>query len=235
VVKHFRGPAARQIGMLMNRKAKAVACHSQPEKTIFVHEAGHCVGRVLVAGSLGWGIYEAIDGIDIRPNSEATTSGPYFSKPMAEFLSRRIPETFEADSSIYADVRALAPEMRAAGIDLPGWFRAKSIELISGPMAEAKLLSKSFEDVWGAETSEGDRRGVIGAGFICGMNAAETYEESEKSIVIVEDLMTTLPGLWHAISTLANSLKFGYNDGRKAVDVIAATLMKSGPIPQLKL
>jgi hypothetical protein len=34
---------------------------------------------------------------------------------------------------------------------------------------------------------------------------------------------------------LADTLKFGYNDGRKAVDVIAATLMKSGAIPQLKL
>ena len=52
----------------MNRKARRAA-----KKTAFVHEAGHCVGRVLVAGSLGWDIYEAIDGIDIVPNLEATT------------------------------------------------------------------------------------------------------------------------------------------------------------------
>jgi hypothetical protein len=147
-----------------------------------------------------------------------------------------MPEKFKAESSIpYADVQALAPEMRAAGVDLAWWFRAKSIELILGPMAEAKLLGKPLEDVWDAETSEGDRRGVVRAGLICGMNVDEIDEETNKSIVIVENLMTTRPELRHAISALADTLKFGYNDGRKAVDVIAATLMKSGAIPQLKL
>jgi len=63
----FEG-GVRQIGVHMNRKARHAA-----KKTAFVHEAGHCVGRVLVAGSLGWDIYEAIDGIDIVPNLEATT------------------------------------------------------------------------------------------------------------------------------------------------------------------
>jgi hypothetical protein len=96
------------------RAAKAVARHSQPEKTVFVHEAGHCVGRVLVAGSLGWDIYETIVGIDIPPNLEATTWGPFYSKPMQEFLRVRMPEKFKAESSnSSADVRALAPQMRA--------------------------------------------------------------------------------------------------------------------------
>jgi hypothetical protein len=226
----------RQVGVFMNRKARrAAARHGQLEKTIFVHEAGHCVGRVLVAGSLGWDIHEAIDGIDISPNSEATTWGRFFSKPMEEFLRARMPEKFEVESSIPpADVRALAPEIRAAGIDLPWWFRAKSIELIFGPMAEAKLLSKPFENVWGAKTSEDDRKGVLRAGFICGMNVAEIEEETNKSMVIVENLMATRPELRHAISALADTLKFGYNDGHTAVGVIAATLMKSGAIPQLK-
>jgi hypothetical protein len=218
------------------RAAKAVARHSQPEKTVFVHEAGHCVGRVLVARSSGWDIYEAIYSIDIPPNSEATTWGPLFSKPMEEFLRARMPEKFKAESLIPpADLQALASEMRAAGIDVTSWFRAKSIELILGPMAEAKHLSKPFEDVWNAETSKDDRRNVVRAGYICGMNVDLIVQETDRSIGIVENLMTTLPELWHAISALADTLKFGSNNGRKAVDVITATLMKSGAILQLEL
>jgi hypothetical protein len=123
--------------------------------------------------------------------------------------------------------------MRAAGIDVTSWFRAKSIELILGPMAEAKLLNKPFEDVWNAEMSEGDRRDVNRASYICGMNVDEIEEETKTSIV--ENLMTTLPELWRAISALADTLKFGSNDGHKAVEVIAARLMKSGAILQLEL
>jgi hypothetical protein len=102
-------------------------------------------------------------------------------------------------------------------------------------MAEAKLLNKPFEDVWKAETSKDDWRGVLRAGYICGMNLDEIVEETDKSIMIVENLMTTRPELWHAILALADTLKFGSNNGRKAVDVIKATLMKSGAILQLEL
>jgi hypothetical protein len=44
-------------------------------------------------------------------------------------------------------------------------------------MAEAKLLNKPFEDVWDAETSKDDRKGVYHAGFLCGMTVDEITEE----------------------------------------------------------
>jgi hypothetical protein len=222
----------------MNRKkrrsAKAAACHSQPELTVRVHEAGHCVGRVLVAGSLGWNFNEVIDSIDILLGAEATTWGNLFSKPMQDFLQSRMPAKFRNLERIeHAQVAALAPEMRAAGIDLPWWFQAKSIELIFGPMAEAKLLSEPFDDVWNADTSECDMFGLVRAGSLCGMSADEIEEATRGNIQIVEGLLATRPELWRAITALADTFTFGRNDGRKAVDIIMSVLSEQGSVPQL--
>jgi hypothetical protein len=222
----------------MNRKkrrsAKAAACH-QPELTVRVHEAGHCVGRVLVAVSLGRSVYEAIDRIDIPLGAaEATTWGHLLSKPMQDFLQSRMPAKFRNLEQIeHAQVAALAPEMRAAGIDLPWWFQAKSIELIFGPMAEARLLSKPFDDVWNADTSEGDIFGLVSAGSLCGMSIDEIAEATSGNIQIVEGLLATRPELWRAITALADTFTFGRNDGRKAVDIIMSVLSEQGSVPQL--
>jgi hypothetical protein len=49
------------------------------------------------------------------------------------------------------------------------WFRAKSIEAIFGPMAEARLTGEPFDEVWNGYSSEGDVRDVIRTGRFCGM------------------------------------------------------------------
>ena len=76
----------------------------------------------------------------------------------------RMPDTFAAGLrgkplGNGLDLVPIFAEMRSAGIDFDWWFRAKSIEAISGPMAEAKLTGELFDEVWNGYSSECDVMG----------------------------------------------------------------------------
>jgi hypothetical protein len=49
------------------RAAKATARDRRVERKVALHEAGHCVGRILVAKLLGWSPNEAIFYVEIHP------------------------------------------------------------------------------------------------------------------------------------------------------------------------
>src|SRR5262249_16727718 len=107
----------------MNRK---------PEETIRIRGAGYCVGRGLGAQALGW------------PTDELFGNALILPTPMGNGESQ------DRTPNQYAELTSCIAEMREAGMDVDGWFTTKVIELILGPMAEAKLLGKSFDDVFGA-------------------------------------------------------------------------------------
>jgi len=228
----------------MNRKlrraARATARHKQPEKTIRIHEAGHCVGRVLGAESLGWPTDEVIGYTEIYPaeidkgksqdgmvllKSQATTFGMWFSKPMDDFLRARLrdPSAPDAATIQYAELASIIAEMRAAGIDVDRWFTTKIIELILGPMAEAKALGKSFDDVLGDYSSEGDLGDAFHLGYLSGKTLDETEEAIDENIGIAGRLIER-PKVWRAVQSAAESFTYGRNDGRKTAKIILEAL-----------
>jgi hypothetical protein len=222
-----------RLNRRQRRAAKAAARGRRVDRRIAVHEAGHAVGRVLVAGLLGWDIGEIINSVEIRAASidvgvsqdglaslvsQATTYGPFLSKPMEDFLRAR-----NAKLDIAAVTDAAVTEMRAAGIDVDGWLRAESLVCVFGPMAEATLVGRCYDDALGDYSSEADLADIVRSGDLCGKTRAETAEVINEAVGIAHHLMAEQPGVWPAILALADNLKFGRNDGREA----AATIVKA--------
>jgi hypothetical protein len=113
--------------------------------------------------------------------------------------------------------------MRAAGIDLDGWFRARSIVAIFGPMAEAKLIERPFNEFWNNSPSKDDQRAVIRAGTLCGMTREQIASAASEIASICEQHMARSE-VWHAITTLADNLKTGRMSGREAAAIITRAL-----------
>ena len=204
-----------------------------------MHEAGHAVGRILVADSLGWGVDEALENIDLDRvrdhaavqaelrglQAQAATTGPLFSRPMFEFATARMsPEEIDARYN-GAQMLELLTDMRAAGIDVDVWFRAKTIEVVFGPMAEAELTGKSFLDVFGGDGSRGDFEDLVYYGFICGIAEERVVEVAYEHIEIAKSQIAR-PEVWRAILALADKLKPGRMTGRKAAAIITRELSK---------
>jgi hypothetical protein len=213
------------------RAAKAMARATKVDRAVAVHEAGHAVARVLVAESLGWSTGEIISHVDIHPvplaagtpsfdgthdlRSQATTYGQAFSRPMMDFLRGKIPTGGNANNETALSKSELVPliaEMRAAGIDVDWWYRAKSVEAIFGPMAEAKLLGLPYETVWNSHAAENDLRDVVEYGVISGLSPERIDEFLNQNISLAERYMAR-PEVWRAVLALANSLRYGRTPG----------------------
>jgi hypothetical protein len=230
-----------EAAMVMNRKqrraAKATSRHRRVEREVAVHEAGHCVGRILVAESLGRSPNEAIFHVEIHPapiangtrsidgthelRSQATTYGMMISRPMEEFLRSHLPP---AKGSIkYEEIKPLIPEMRAASIDVDLWYQAKCIEYILASMAEAKFLEKSFGDVWNSYSSELDAKMLVDYGLLCGMDYKGITVVINQMVAVAEQYVAQ-PKVWRAILAAADCLRFGTNDGQAIAKIIVREL-----------
>ena len=228
----------------MNRKqrraAKATTHHRRVERKVAVHEAGHCVGRILVAESLGWSLNEAISHVKIHPapiangtvsidgthelRSQAATYGMTMSRPMEEFLRSHLPNMFNTERSIkYEELKPLILEMCAAGIDVDLWYQAKCSEYILASMAEAKFLEKSFDDVWNSYSSEPDYKMLVHYGLLCGMDYKRITVVIDQMVAMVEQYIAQ-PQVWRAILAAADCLKFGTNDGQAIAKIIVREL-----------
>ncbi len=225
------------------RRAKKVLAPSLPVvRALAIHEAGHCVARILTAGSLGWEAGEVIEYIDVGSapiaadtdqdrkyglRSQVVSSGRFLSKPMHEFVAARRrttqprgePPPLEDDAGLVL----LFAEMRATGIDLDGWFRAKSIVAVFGPMAEAKLLERPFNEIWNNDPRKDDARALIRAGVLCGLTPDQIAAATSENVSIAEQHMARSE-VWLAINTLADNLKIGRMSGRQAAAIIGRVL-----------
>lgn len=156
----------------------------------------------------------------------------FLSKPMHEFLAAKMPDTL-ATARLGVplgnafDLILIFAQMRSAGIDLAWWFRAKSVAAIFGPMAEAKLVGKPFDEVWNDYSAEADVKGVIRNGTFCGMTIDQISDATEDNIYIAEKSLAP-PEVWRAILALASKLKPGRTSGRAAAGIITRTLAISG-------
>ncbi len=204
-----------------------------------VHEAGHAVGRFLVAARLGFDPNDAISHIDVYGTSvpvgrksfdgtaelrcQATTFGPMFSRALDELIRTKLDDGSAPRDVPLTDVARILADARAAGLDVDEWFRAKALSHVLGPMAEAKLLGKPFEAVWNEYGSEDDMVALAKEGTLAGLTA-EQIETAEKEIIDVAALEIARPEVWRAILTLADSLQPGRTSGRKVAAIIARAL-----------
>ena len=102
--------------------------------------------------------------------------------------------------------------------------RARIDTLASGPMAEAKLLVKSFDDLFlGDYSSEGDLGDVIRLGDLCGKTRHETTEATIENVGIAARLIER-PEVRRAVQSAADSFIYGRNDGRKTAKIILEAL-----------
>jgi hypothetical protein len=206
-----------------------------------VHEAGHAVGRFLTAPRLGFDCDDAISHIDIHVTdvwdgyksfdgrmmlpSQATTFGPMFSRELDAFFLANVAGDGAREVPC-KEAAGILVKARAAGLDVDGWFRAKGLTVVFGPMAEAKFSGKPFEDVWDDYSAESDMMDLVRHGFLAGL--LEQIETVEREIVDNATREIARPEVWRAILSVADILQPGRTDGRKVAAIIAAALESSG-------
>jgi hypothetical protein len=226
----------------LNRRQRRALRGQRPDLVVAVHEAGHCVGRVLTAPYLGRQPQEIIKCIEIHPpgdelsvlglaqcgRCQAITLGPFLSKPMQGFFAKQLGEKRRAanqPSDRSAELWALIPKMRKAGIDVDSWFRATTLQAICGPMAEARLIEKEFEAIWNDECSELDLNGTVCAGCSIGLDSGQIASVIEEMVDLAKAQFTRFD-VWQAIMSLSAQFKFGRNSGREAAEIILRQLKK---------
>jgi hypothetical protein len=161
-----------------------------------------------------------------RLESQAVTYGQVFSRPMADFIQNRMADRFSAaqgGSIPRADFVLIIAEMRASGIDVDLWYRAKSIAIMFGPMAEARLLGKPFDEVWNEYSSEGDVTDVVQYGLMCGMTTEQISAACDENAQFAERAMEP-PVVWTAILALADRLVPGRRSGKVAAEIVTRVL-----------
>jgi hypothetical protein len=208
---------------------------------VAVHEAGHAVGRFLTAEQLGVPYEDAIMYIEVDAvpvsqrhktfdkavdvHSQAVTFGPMFSKPLQEFIKEKS-SAFAREGDVelsLEELTAMMRDARAAGLDVDKSFRAKTLSNILGPMAEATLLAKPFEEVWNDYAAVEDRTNVAKEGILAGLTPQE-IEAAVEEVTSCASQEIGRPEVWRAILAVADSLRRGCNPGRKIAAIITREL-----------
>ncbi len=205
-----------------NRTVTSNPRQSGVDRVVLVHEAGHAVGRILTARSLGWRADEVINRIEVYPvpiakgpvRVQATFSGKYLSKQM---------EGYRAAHHQPPVCKALFAAMRAARIAVDEWFQAQCFTAIFGPMAEAKAIGRPFSVVWANESSTSDVRDALRDGLLCGMTPKQISDAMQDNAAIAEHNLAR-PEVWRAVLALADTLKPGIVNGPRAAQIILHAL-----------
>lgn len=220
------------------RKIAAIMRRTPIPQETLIHEAGHAVGRILVAPADGWRADEAISQIEIRrtPRSvgisidgradlgtQTTTWGKMFSKPMEDFILAKFP-AMEGVPEV-PEFAAVSAEMRAAGIDVDRWCLDKSAYIVMGPAAEARYLKKPLDlNDYAFET---DLKQVIECNLMVGITDGDVLTYAVEQACIRAEELLDKPGAWFAVLNLAEALKSGTMDGKRAAEMICPQLAQA--------
>jgi hypothetical protein len=198
---------------------------------VAIHEAGHAVAKLVVAGEMGLTLDKAISQIEIAseviatpgegacPRTQGVTYGPMFSREITE-ASQHVLSAVVNNATVRAQVDAA----RTAGADIDRWFRARVFDGVSGCMAEALSRRMSFHDVWTSDEAAGDM-----ATTLCDADIAQI---SERDVERTIDRMAALSALvlgksavWRAVRGLAKTLqRRPVTKGTRAVAVVKSSL-----------
>jgi hypothetical protein len=191
-----------------------------------IHEAGHAVGRILTAEALGWKAVEAVTYIDIHAGngvrindayiSESVTFDPILSAAMDTYTQDQLRKKGLKEGTINSQ---MFRDMRVAGIDVDGWFRARTIYTVLASMAEARFLGLAFAQVWYADAASSDMSGLQRDADL----ASLSWEARHAGITDAKKLIER-PEVWRAINALADALKPGRTDGRVVAEIVGGVL-----------
>jgi hypothetical protein len=218
------------------RAAKARSKHAKLDAHVAVHEAGHAVGRFLTAADLGYSTEESISYIDMglgrlseqsadgrmRLVSEATTYGPMLSRQMQEIVcaSRQVTPKLTRQ-----EMSEILTNARAAGLDCETWLTARLLMGLIGGAAEAKLLGKSFNEVWQSYECESDMKEAVKDCVLVGIEETKTITAHVNAAATRAIETVQRPDVWRAILALADRLPaIGRFDGKEAVATITRAL-----------
>ncbi len=232
------------------RAARAKTRHQGIDPITALHEAGHAVGRYLVAPDMGLPEDEMItdivvhlDGkrpdmvtsIDGRVKFEtlAVCNGPMFSAELGalvpaarEKLGILAPVTLSGRQSFDLFKEVLTAG-RNEGIDVDAWVEARAIITVFGPMVEAMQRKMTFADVWDGDEAEGDRRGIVGDGVAAGLSPDEIAVVIESAVDRVLDYLQQT-NVIDAVNALGRHLRrHGTTSGKRAAAIIRDAMKAS--------
>jgi hypothetical protein len=196
---------------------------------VAIHEAGHAVAKVLTIEELGWHLRDAIADIEIYCDQSGVTHGHMFSRAIEEG-SQEFKSAYLAEVGIPTgtDARSFLAEVlrhgRAAGADIERWFRARTFEAVSGPVAEAIYSEQSFHQVWESDHALGDRSGVASDALLADMPPEHVIPVIDHMAALSAHIMEKA-SVWTAVLTLAKALPaVGRMAGSHAVTCIASAI-----------
>jgi hypothetical protein len=222
----------------MNRQARrATRAQSKSPKldsVLAIHEAGHAVGRIMKAQSMGFANDEAIEEIDMSPAHlsgtcgmvQATTYGPMFSRPMNDYLLANAREArLVSRETLIVDVAMC----KSAGIDVMGWAKCKAVIGMFGPVAEAMFTARDVHEVVDGPECATDLEGVFRDCSLAGMSAEEGAAAVDFGINTAARMLK-IPNVKRAVEVLAASLpSAGRMKGTRAARIIEQALGWSDP------
>jgi hypothetical protein len=211
-------------------KAKAQKTHSLADIPIAaIHEAGHAVAKVLAIEELEWDLREAIADIEIHCDQSGVTRGHMFSRGIEEG-SQKFKSGYLAEFGIPSgtDVRSFLTRVfrhgRNAGADIERWFRARTFDAVSGPVAEAIYSNQSFHQVWESDHAMGDRSSVASDALLADMPPEHVIQAIDHMAALSAHIMEKT-SVWTAVLTLAKALPaVGRMAGSDAITCIASAI-----------
>jgi hypothetical protein len=220
--------------MKMNRAARrAAASGTTPHvhRITQVHEAGHAIGRILAAEAYGIPVVESVWNIVVRVGV-ATTYGPMFPRAVQDALQEHIEaakhvEAADANGKIeVAPVFALMAiqRVREQGVDIDRWLKAKLVQVVLGPCAEAKFTGRDPYEVFYSAECSGDYADATTTCNFCSTGAERgpelIVEAVERATALLEQL-----NVWRAVLAVADLIpRRGTLPGDKIIRVATAAL-----------
>ncbi len=224
------------------RAARSKAKHRGIDPITALHEAGHAVGRYLVAPDMGIPEEKMITDIVVYSEGErpgagtnidgrvkfetlAVCNGPTLSAVLDAFVPVAREKLGLLGASTYSGQQAfdlmkgVLTAGRSKGIDVDAWVEARAIITVFGPMVEAAQRGMQFTDIWDGEQAEGDQRDIVGDGVAVGLSPDEISAVIDRAGDRVVDYLQQ-ENVIDAVNALGRHLqRHGTTSGKRAAAI----------------
>jgi hypothetical protein len=182
-----------------------------------------------MAAEQGWAPSQAIMKIAIGPGAAVLAQGSVFGPLTSKYIHDFIDAKYPGDCMVEAEqIASHYPEMRSAGVDLEKNFRAKNVEIIFGPMAEARYKHRPFDEVWRDPTNGDDVRALRDHARWMGITDPLAIDDCVQVAKLRAADLLARTEVRLAIEVLAKKLKLvrGSMTGERAAKLICRELAK---------
>jgi hypothetical protein len=165
----------------------------------------------------------------MHPDQSGVTCKHMFSRDIeegsAEFKRTYISERgTPCGADVYSFLTQVVQCGRASGANIDRWFRARTFDAVSGPIAEAIYSDRSFHQVWLSDHAMRDRLRVAEDVSLADVPAEQVTEVFDRIAATSAHIMQK-PSVWTAVLKLAKALPVvGRMSGSNAVSCIASAI-----------